>query len=559
MDDDLVSSQRLGPQESTTDHAVVRKISNIYSSTAPSQSAPSSLSSPRRRPLRRILNRTISTYSAPSGVQRHSDGQQRRKSAYSSRHSDGSGSISIRYSIAPRGSAAYRSFSGASDLLASAINNDGTNDDELEYDECAVRADGDAIDAPVVDSQDGSRGEIAEIAQREYMSTPGFYFNSIGSNYNSSEEEPDDDSTDSDRFSAISLPPPPPIELDVVETGSVDDVQIYRMAGNSSDEDIASLGSEDNARMIEIDENGHYVTRSINSSVLGFDDSFDTDAQQHMSYSYAGTAGDTEEEVAHIADFDEDVTATHSIAFQQQIQKEDEAKAQGMIVHPACQYIPAEYANNYVYRTREVEENAIGVRQPERALIPVYSEGLSMSTFPYTNSMAPLSAMIIRQQPKGQFAAAMYRSSVLLPPLPRARNPDLVVTIGAEPAGADTKTELLLDDKASQNSPGVEEALDMLRQLEQARQIRHESMFEGPAVYAPYIPRSRQACSEGVARTVLLLCICFPPMFLVVGFGGLDAVVGEMPRREKFVARAVGACVFAGAIAGLVAGLVVGL
>ncbi|KAK7203769.1 hypothetical protein BZA70DRAFT_282055, partial [Myxozyma melibiosi] len=531
-----------------------------------------------RQPPRRILStRPISAYSASSGGgQRTSDGL--RKSAYSSRHSDGSGSISIRYSIAPRGSAAYRSFSGASDLLPGTVDPSDADDDELDDDGSSPYAiDSDVLHSPAADpvltTRDGDVGEV-DVAQRAYIGVPGFYFNAISSNYNSSEEEPDDDSTDSDSASALSFaatfpPPPPPVELDVVETGSVDDVRIYFMEGaslSSGDDDTHELdrqtidfdlGSEDDARVIEIDENGQYVTRSL----LVNDSVDEADSTQYTQYPYARSMLDGEDEgEVHIEDFDEDVTASHSVAFQQQLKEEDEARAAGLS-HPVYPYLPAEYANKYVYRTREIESEDGGVRKPERALIPVYSEGLSMSTFPYTNSMAPLSA-IVRQQPRGQFATAVCRSSVLLPPLPNAASPNLAITAEEErkpvtaPAAAMSKA---LEVPAVEKTVTSEDPLELLRQLEQARRFRHESMFESPTDYPAYIPRARRACSEQVARTLLVVCLCFPPMYFVMGFGGLDKIVGEIPRREKIVARVVGLGLFVGAIVGIVVGFVVGL
>ncbi|KAK9246794.1 hypothetical protein V1506DRAFT_130266 [Lipomyces tetrasporus] len=560
----------------------VRKsaMSNIYKSTSPS-TTPLPVTPPPRRGAG-ALGRPLSS----SDSNRNSSA---RKSTVTnaSRHSDGSG-ISIRFSIAARpAGSAYRSFSGASDILPGTSSADDANSDVVDYDEISpdiVESEPQfplpLTEAPQEDvEEEGFENDYdrADAARRGYMGIPGFYYDNYSSNYNSSEEDPDDSSV-SELFGAC---PSSPVDVDVIDETEYHDLPgVEQMTQHQQDDD-------NSARAIEL--NGNHPTRRLNEQDgFAYDENSDTE-QSVYDLDYMNG-----EESQHIPDFDQDNSMQDGLRWSQ---TEPDTEPTTTLVHPLLQR-PGETAAtfDFVYRVRDIiSEEDIRGRQaqisarsqmPERALIPVYSDGLSLSTFPYINSIAPLSA-IVRQPPRGHYATTVVeaRDSVvttILPPMPT--HPPAIRTgmsavvgqrYGRRKIQLQNEAESVTDEEdidyrqleAQARSESEEQAdpdytLEILRQL---RAHQHEAWHDSIFTFQmqqntpPTIPRERRACSKSMARVLLVIFTFFPPLWLVMGFGGLDNAVGEIPRIERMVARVLGASLFVMAVVGLAVGLAVGL
>ncbi|KAK9389954.1 hypothetical protein V1515DRAFT_613448 [Lipomyces mesembrius] len=565
----------------------VRKspISNIYKPTSPN-TTPVTVTPPSRRG-RGTQGRPVS--STDHGNRNSSA----RKSTVTnaSRHSDGSG-ISIRFSIAPRPSgSAYRSFSGASDILPGTPRADDANSDVVDYDEIAPGIAESAPQFPLPISQapqdeieqiefenDNDAGD-ANVVRRGYMGIPGFYYDNYSSNYNSSEEDPDDSSV-SDVFGAR---PSSPVDVDIV-----DEIEYHDILGVGQDKKIQQDDDhDDHARLIEVDANGNCVTRRPNEyNGFGYKTEIDMDGSDY-NLDYANT-----EESQHIPDFDQDNDQENVLRWSQ---TEADTNPSSSVIHPPVQG-PGEIAAtfDFVYRVRDIipEEDVrarqaqirAGIQRPKRALIPVYSDGLSLSTFPYVNSLAPIST-IVRQQPRGHYATTVVGArdstmSTILPPMP-TQPPVIQTGINAVVGQHYGRTEFNHQNKAERLAEEVvdysqleaqarwedEEQVDLDDPLEILRQLRlhqqeawNDSMFtfQMQQNSPPTIPRERRPCSKSMARLLLAVFICFPPLWLVMGFGGLDIVVGEIPQVERMVAKVMGASIFVAVIIGLGVGLGVG-
>ncbi|KAK9451134.1 uncharacterized protein V1518DRAFT_412620 [Limtongia smithiae] len=557
--------------------------SNIYTSAASAPHTPTS------SPLRRGLPGTISSGSgfpaspaaalaaaaiagaSPAArssrpMSYSSDHSSQRKSALSpsSRHSDGSGSISIRYSIAPRTAGAYRSFSVASDLLPGSgtrgsLTNDA-NSDVVDSDEEVASVPVDEQDRSVFDAVTAVEGGahhaqgLDELTQRNFLGVPGFYYNRFDSNYDSSEEDPEDDSSMSISYDGDhpSLPSSP--------------MNATALPGeNGIVPQADSLASSDEDSSIEFAEQ-----------------SYDMDAQ-YTPYVYADDEADAQVQ-------ERPWTANAAIPPSSPVQQQQSPLRR--IIHPA-----ASSNFEYVFRVRDVVPSDPGSpgqqrglrtsRSADEILVPVFNEGLSFSTFPYMNSMTPLAA-VVRRQPQSHYATTVVmqqqdvrrdsHASTVLPPLPNA---------GQRHARSDDieeektpPTQIPLDEEKAVGGNSGEEldvgaALELLSRMERrSKGLRHEEMFEhhegshsghdrgamsalgGPP---PTLRRRRVACRPEVARVLLAAFICFPPMWIVMGAGGLDGVIGEVPHAEVLAARVLGGATFVGAVVGMGVGLGVGL
>ncbi|KAK9468891.1 hypothetical protein V1512DRAFT_258148 [Lipomyces arxii] len=156
------------------------------------------------------------------------------------------------------------------------------------------------------------------------------------------------------------------------------------------------------------------------------------------------------------------------------------------IVHPVINM------NEYVYRTRTTES------KQHEVLVPVYYDGLSASTFPHTNFLAPISA-VVKSKPRPHFATVVET------------NVESIVS---------TSPRILVDYK------------------------------DRP----PTIHRSFRKCSPAVSRTLLALFTFCPPLWLVMSFGGLDSAIGTVPVREKRIALVLGTGLFIASITGFIIG-----
>ncbi|KAK9363425.1 hypothetical protein V1504DRAFT_217976 [Lipomyces starkeyi] len=566
----------------------VRKsaISNIYKPTSPN-TAPLTVTPPSRRG-RGTQGRPVS--SSDHGNRNSSA----RKSTVTnaSRHSDGS-AISIRFSIAPRPSGtAYRSFSGASDILPGTPSADDANSDVVDYDEIAPGIVESAPQFPLpireapqdeveqVESENDNDAIDGNAVRRGYMGIPGFYYDNYSSNYNSSEEDPDDSSV-SDVFGAR---PPSPVDVDIV-----DETEYHDPLGSEPDKQSQQEGDDDDhARLIEVDAKGKFVTRRPNEhNGFGYRAEIDVDESDY-NLDYAA------EESQHIPDFDQDNDQENGLRWSQ---TEADTKPSTTVIHPPV-HGPGEIAGtfDFVYRVRDIiPEEDVRPRQaeiradaqrPKRALIPVYSEGLSLSTFPYVNSLTPIST-IVRQQPRGHYATTVVGArdstmSTILPPMP-TQPPAIQTGINAVVGQRYGRTVINYQNKAERLSAAEdadygqleaqtrwedEEQVDLDNPLEILRHLRmhqqeawNDSMFtfQMQQNYPPTIPRERRPCSKSMARLLLAVFICFPPLWLVMGFGGLDNVAGEIPLVERIVAKVMGASIFVAVIIGLGVGLGVGL
>ncbi|KAK9377978.1 uncharacterized protein V1513DRAFT_428945 [Lipomyces chichibuensis] len=565
----------------------VRKsaISNIYKPTSPN-TTPLTVTPPRRG--RGTQGRPVS--SSDHG----NNNSSARKSTVTnaSRHSDGSG-ISIRYSIAPRTSgSAYRSFSGASDILPGTPSADDANSDVVDYDEIAPGSVESAPQFPLpireapqdeveqIEFENDNDAVDANVVRRGYMGIPGFYYDHYSSNYNSSEEELDDSSV-SDVYGAR---PSSPVDVDVI-----DETECPDLLGNEPNKQSQQeVDDDDHARLIEVDAKGKFVTRRPDErNGLGYRAEIDMDGSDY-DLDYASEASQ------HIPDFDQDNDHENELRWSQ---TGADTKPSITVIHPPVPG-PGEIAAtfDFVYRVRDIiPEEDVRARQaairadtqrPKRALIPVYSEGLSLSTFPYVNSLAPIST-IVRQQPRGHYATTVVGArhsamSTILPPMP-TQPPAMQTGINAVVGQRYGRTVINHQEKAGRLSAEEdvdysqleaharwedEEQVDLDDPLEILRQLRmhqqeawNDSMFtfhmqqNSPAT----IPRERRPCSKGMARLLLAVFICFPPLWLVMGCGGLDNVVGEIPLVERIVAKIMGASIFVAVIIGLGVGLGVGL
>ncbi|KAK9324363.1 hypothetical protein V1517DRAFT_317900 [Lipomyces orientalis] len=566
------------------DHGVRKSaMSNTYKSTSPS-ATPLPVTPPPRRGAG-ALSRPLSS----SDSNRNSSA---RKSTVTnaSRHSDGSG-ISIRFSIAPRpAGSAYRSFSGASDILPGTSGVDDANSDVVDYDEISpdiVESEPQfplpITEAPQEDlDEDGFGNDYdgADAVRRGYMGIPGFYYDNYSSNYNSSEEDPDDSSV-SELFGAG---PSSPVDVDVIdETEHQDLPGVEQLAQQIQHDD------DNSARVIELDSNVNYVTRRHNEEDgFTYDENSDTD-QSVYDHDYMNG-----EESQHIPDFDQDNGIHDGLRWSQ---TEADTEQITSLVHPPLQR-PGETAAtfDFVYRVRDIipEEDIRGrqaqirarSQMPERALIPVYSDGLSLSTFPYINSLAPLSA-IVRQPPRGHYATTVVEArdsvvSTILPPMPThppATQMGTSAVVGqrygrrqihhqndAEVMTAEEDIDYRqLEAQARSESEEQTDPDDPLEILRKLRVHQHEAWHDSIFTFQmqqntpPTIPRERRACSQSTARVLLVIFAFFPPLWLVMGFGGLDNIVGEIPRIERIVARVLGASLFVAAVVGLAVGLGVGL
>ncbi|KAK9491812.1 hypothetical protein V1508DRAFT_433607 [Lipomyces doorenjongii] len=568
----------------------VRKsaISNIYKPTSPN-TTPLTVTPPSRRGR--------GTQGRPVSSSDHGNGNSSaRKSTVTnaSRHSDGSG-ISIRFSIAPRPSGgAYRSFSGASDILPGTPIADDANSDVVDYDEIAPGIVESAPQFPLpireapqdeieqIGFENDNDAADANVVRRGYMGIPGFYYDNYSSNYNSSEEDPDDSSV-SDIFGAR---PSSPVDVDIV-----DETEHHDLLGVGQDKKIQQHDDDDDhARFIEVDANGNFVTRRRNENEhngFGYKAEIDMDGTDY-NLDYANT-----EESQHIPDFDQDNDQENGLRWSQ---TEADTNPITTVTHPPVQG-PGDIAAtfDFVYRVRDIipEEDVRGrqaqiradIQRPKRALIPVYSEGLSLSTFPYVNSLAPIST-IVRQQPRGHYATTVVGArdstmSTILPPMP-TQLPAIQTGINAVVGQRYGRMEINHQNKAkrlaeedldysqleAQARWDDEEQVDLDDPLEILRQLRihqqeawNDSMFtfQMQQNSPPTIPRERRPCSKSMARLLLAVFICFPPLWLVMGFGGLDNVVGEIPSVERMVAKVIGASIFVAVIVGLTVGLAVGL
>ncbi|KAK9240664.1 hypothetical protein V1525DRAFT_394583 [Lipomyces kononenkoae] len=553
----------------------VRKsaISNIYEPASPS---------PLPMPVTPTSRRRVGQGRPVSSSDQSDPHSSARKSTVtnSSRHSDGS-AISIRFSIAPRRSgSAYRSFSGASDVLPGTPVADDANSDLVDYDELEP----DVIEshalplsireAPqeqdeAIELENDNNSTIADVGRRNYTGVPGFYYDNYSSNYNSSEEDPDDSSV-SDVFVVRSSPP---VDVDVV-----DETEYHDSLGREPHTQVQQDGDEeDHECHIEVDGIGKYVTRRLaENSDLEYEHEDDIE-QYSDNFNFA-------DESQHIQDFDQVNDQENRLHWSE---TESDTRESTTLVHPHVQA-----PGGIVYRVRDIipEEDIHGqqarigadTQKPKRALIPVYSEGLSLSTFPYINSLAPVSA-IVRQQPQGLYATTVVRVrdsaiSTILPPMPTqppaTRNGiDTIVGQRYGRPEINLQNEADRDDvdysrlEAQVRSEGEEhvdfdDPLELLGQIRMHQQAAwNDSMFTFQIQHnsPPTIPRERRPCSKSMARLLLAVFISFPPLWLVMGFGGLDRVVGEIPPLERTVARIAGAGIFVASIIGLAVGLGVGL
>ncbi|KAK9459980.1 uncharacterized protein V1516DRAFT_678564 [Lipomyces oligophaga] len=583
--------------------------------------------SPSRRPR-------LSTHSNPRPGSSYSYGSPRKSvlSTATSRNSDGSGSISIRYPSGFHGSSPFRSFSaGASDFLADGANDDDDSSEVLNDDPfvggVALQDHSPSIPAtaiieqsrrptaavePATDSNNNHPAAAATNASNRYSGVSRFYYNTYESNYNSSEEEVDDDSS---VYSAV--PITPPIELELEEpTSEGSDILapgLRRMleeqdANNALEEGSSDLDYDDNgkgsddAQVIERDSDGQYRSRRLlrtRSEDFGLDEnSFDTDAE-YTQFPFASDAGPDYSQ--HIPDFDADNShAMEKMGSDMFALPDNEAPKSGakldtennpVIVHPVY---PGIEPNQVIYREREItdEQERGSESGPKKAMVPVYMETLALSTFPYVNSLAPFSAML-QQLPRGQYATTMSagaignhrdsRISAILPPLPTRESilkfPRSIASrfsMKSKPCEDNAQSQVADESKsrpaespvARRNveparpvpSGGPEDPMDFLIQLENGvGRFQHDSMFEFKALEPPALVQGRANCPESIGAMLLVVFVLFPPMWLVMGFGGLDSTFGEISRTQKIVARTLGLCLFTAAIAGIVIGLAVGL
>ncbi|KAK9470770.1 uncharacterized protein V1510DRAFT_422098 [Dipodascopsis tothii] len=204
-----------------------------------------------------------------------------------------------------------------------------------------------------------------------------------------------------------------------------------------------------------------------------------------------------------------------------------------------------------------------------QVMVPVYSEGLSLSTFPYMNSLAPLST-IMRSQPKGQYATVVRNSSdEFVEKSPAVELAPAAVSIGGDLEAA--RPESAANSEAAVVPPRVAPPADEARRTLADYDLRFlDNHFWLPplTVYGRrqaagelpmyVIPRDKYECSQAAAITLLCAFMCFPPLWLVIGWGGLDPVVGRIPRGPKIAARVLGSAFFVFAIVGMAVGLGVG-
>lgn len=214
-----------------------------------------------------------------------------------------------------------------------------------------------------------------------------------------------------------------------------------------------------------------------------------------------------------------------------------------------------------------------------KAMLPVYLEGLSLSTFPYMNSLAPLST-IVRQQQKGQYATIVKRDDrddATGGEIARIQQQQHIVRLGAavnydlHPSRAPDPSNVADDDVggvdygAEKHPDGLLSSVNISRDLAFLDRhfqippfsISNDRIFRNEFEF-PYIPRTKVECSDSAAVLMIAVFICFPPMWIVLGWGGIDSVVGVVPRRHKIAARVLGSGFFVLAILGITIGLGVG-
>ncbi|KAK9454867.1 hypothetical protein V1511DRAFT_460220 [Dipodascopsis uninucleata] len=574
------------------------KQSNIYSSLTGSSrescSIAMSVSPIRKRPLSVSLTRTrpISTYSSDqsrnsirkSSVSRNSDGS-------------GSGSVSIRFSIAPRARDTIRSFSGAVDILPGEPGTEDANSDIVDYDEMEqgvndferladIPASSSLTDIPVSD-ETGFETDLEaageHLTRRAYTGIPGFYYNNaFGSNYNSSEEELDDssvsdvfvDTRESVAADAESIREPmeifvarPPLDHERIS----DD---YRINIDPINEQINNDNNLDKAEPI-------VGNNSENDEV----NETSEDRLEAYKYQYPNLQQNRQD-----PQYD-----PNSRWSQIQVEVEQPERA----IHPPIQSSNrAASTFDFVYRVRNIaaQEDQSSydvheqVKQPKQVLVPVYSEGLSFSTFPYINSLAPLST-IVRQQPRGQYATTIVgdrtsMGSAILPPIPTRSPPRPSYDparfiparyLGSQTADEDFDAEMQESSDMARIQPiespqtrslAFEDPLDMLVQL-QRQQIDQPNLSldisRRTSFYPPLpmnyekatIKAQKNLCPVDIARIMLVAFMCFPPLWLFMGFGGMDKALGKVPRTERFIAKVLGISFFTISFVGMIVGLAV--
>ncbi|KAK9481320.1 hypothetical protein V1514DRAFT_6883 [Lipomyces japonicus] len=546
-------------------HQSSTRISNIYvmnSTTAAGPVTPSPSS--RRRPM---LSRPHSSSYSTTDSNRNSA----RKSNLS-RHSDGSG-ISIRYSLALRGGEAYRSFSGASDILPGTINNDG-NSDVVDYEEI----DSEHVDVPdfhdthtiseevYVHQLENDFGSLPQ-PEPSYLGIPGFYYNET---YNTSEEELDRSSISDSSF------------LEPAELELVDETNSFSFSSQTDPDD-------DHARVIEFDENGNLVsTRARRNARHNHDhDEFEQlfdDSDRRLS--------DADDASRYMPEFDYDATQDYSLQSRnideessaEWVATDRDSQSSTRIIHPLATSTTTTTTTNwqnldYVYRTRDVisEEDLRGqevqmrAKRPEKALIPVYSEGLSLSTFPYMNSLAPLSATL-RQQPKGHFATTVVGDcssveSTILPPLALPSLQTGLTSVVGQRYGRNQELDSQQDLEAQGGRTNVvsdkdcldiEYPLDMMQHVynqSSKNELASDSFLTTYQQPYPKIARQQKTCASSVASVLLIVFICFPPMWFVLAFGGLDKAVGKVSKKDRLIAGGLGITFFTAALVGMAVGL----